>query len=502
MNDRVLHSVLFGFIAGIFFRSFVSVGVSFSFFTVLLSIALGAVLFLYTPKESRGAPIFLLPLFVLALGMGMLRYDVADRPSVTDVLDTSVGKQVVLEGVIDDEPDEREKVTRLVITSTRVDEVRAVTRVLITTETVPPYAYGDRVVLTGKLEEPENFTDEATLREVDYKSYLSKDGVYYEMFKPNIEVLAHNERNTVLSTLFSFKQAFIENLNQVIREPHVALLGGLIVGAKHSLGKKLLDDFRTVGIIHIIVLSGYNITIIAYFIEWLFSRLRKNLRLTLASIGMVLFALMVGASATVVRATIMALLVILAKATGRVYTVTRALLVAGFFMLLHNPHILVFDVSFQLSFLATVGLIYLSPLVTDRVTWITERWHFREIVVATIATQLFVLPFILYKTGLFSVVALPVNLLILTTIPLTMLFGFLAGMIGFVSLTLSLPFAWVAHGLLSYELAVVEWFARIPFASFTIGSFPLWLMLSLYALYGIGFLILQKKTEKVDTISL
>ncbi|TSC83498.1 MAG: hypothetical protein G01um101417_549 [Parcubacteria group bacterium Gr01-1014_17] len=492
-HDSYLYAGLGGFVAGIFLRSFVDLGTGFTLFFVLLA----AVLFfvsLFSPyplfnsppmgekprqRSGRGGgSVIFFSIFLLTAALGMLRYDFADRSALQTALDLHIGQSVSLEGLVISEPDERESVTRFIVAVEK-------TKILVTAGREPKYAYGDRLAISGKLEKPRNFTDETTLREVDYVSHLAKDGIYYEIFKPKVEVLAHGEGNLVVEKLFAFKQAFIRNINALIPEPHAALLGGLVVGAKQSLGKKLLDDFRTVGVIHIVVLSGYNITIIAYFIEWLFSRLRKNLRLAVAAGAMILFALMVGASATVVRATIMALLVILARSTGRIYAVTRALLIAGFFMLLHNPKILVFDVSFQLSFLATVGLIYFSPLIEPKVKWITERWGMRQIVVATIATQLFVLPFLLYKTGILSLVSLPVNLLILTAIPATMLLGFMAGIAGFAWNMLALPFAYGAYALLAYELAVVEWFARLPFAAIALTSFPLWLVVAWYAGYGV-----------------
>ena len=481
MNNRLLYACLGGFVGGIFLRSFADFGLSFSLFAIFL----GFVLFLYwryshspvadAPDAHRA---ILISLFLFAAGLGMLRYDFADRPGLKTALNPYIGASIAIEGVIIDEPDERERVTRLIVSAEK-------TKLLITTGREPRYAYGDRVSISGKLERSKNFTDETTLREVDYKAYLAKDGIYYEMFLPKIEILARGEGNWVIENLFAFKRVFIENVNRLIPQPHAALLGGLVMGAKQSLGKKLLDDFRTVGVIHIVVLSGYNITIIAYFIEWLCSRLRKNLRLIIAAAAMILFALMVGASATVIRATIMALLVILARGTGRMYAVTRALLIAGFFMLLHNPKILVFDVSFQLSFLATVGLIYFSPFIEPRVQWITKRCGLREIAVATVATQFFVLPFLLYKTGVLSFVSLPANLLILAAIPLTMFFGFLTGIAGFAATVLALPFAYIAYGFLAYELAVVEWFAQLPFAAVMLASFPLWLVVVWYAGYGV-----------------
>ena len=77
------------------------------------------------------------------------------------------------------------------------------------------------------------------------------------------------------------------------------------------------------------------------------------------------------------------------------------------------------------------------------------------------------------------------NVLILAAIPLTMLFGFLAGVFGFVWGILALPFAWVAYALLAYELVVVEWFARLPFAAITLASFPAWVAALWYAVYGV-----------------
>ncbi|MDO8594059.1 MAG: ComEC/Rec2 family competence protein [bacterium] len=517
LTDKIFYLSIAGFVAGIFAHSFVQLGSGFSLFVGLLGVVLFILPFLKgVPHSDEGRDLkssglpacaeasagredsatsfrkggILLAVFLLAVGFGMWRYDIAEQKGTETGLESSVGQTVTLEGLIADEPDVREATTRLIL---EVDSEDIRTRILLMVSHEPRYSYGDRIQITGKLERPKNFTDEKTLREVDYISHLEKDGIFYQMFRPKITLLASGEGNVVIEKLFAFKNVFIGNINTLIVQPHASLLGGLVVGAKQSLGKELLDNFRIVGVIHIVVLSGYNITIIAVFIEWLLSRLRKNLRLIFAAIAMTLFAIMVGASATVIRATVMALLVLLARGTGRIYQVTRALLVAGVIMLLHNPKILVFDTSFQLSFLATVGLIYVSPFIEPKVKWVTERFHMREIVVATVATQLFVLPFLLYKTGVLSVVSLPVNLLVLAAIPLTMLFGFAAGMVAFISSALALPFAYIAYAFLSYELTIVEWFARLPFAAVSLPYFPLWLVVLWYTVYAALYFVWGKK---------
>ncbi len=496
MADRLLLVSLGGFVVGVLIRSFFDFGFAFALFLVVIS---GAVFLLGkieppTAHLTRGRGQALLPLFIFALALGMLRYDLSELHKSNPVLERHLGERVILVGTVADEPDERESSLRLNVALDSLMKgdvpVSVAAKALVVADLYPKFKYGDRLAVSGLLLKPKNFT-EPSGKIFDYQSYLAVSGIYYQISRPKMKLLSAGHGNSVVAALFAIKQAFLGNVNTLIPEPHASLLGGLVVGAKHSLGKNLLDDFRRVGVIHIVVLSGYNITIIAYFIERLFSRLRKNLRLILASTGIILFAVMVGASATVIRATIMALLVILARATGRRYDITRALLLAGFLMVLQNPKILVFDSSFQLSFMSTLALIYVSPLIEKYFTFVTEKFGLRSVVVATLATQIFVLPMLLYKMGELSLVALPVNLLILFAIPSTMLFGFLTGIVGFLSTVLAFPFAFIAYALLDYELRVVEFFSHLPFASVAVSDFPLWFAVLLYLFYFVIYLRLR-----------
>ena len=164
-------------------------------------------------------------------------------------------------------------------------------------------------------------------------------------------------------------------------------------------------------------------------------------------------------------------------------------------MILHNPKILRFDAGFQLSFLATLALIYLAPYFDKKFHFITNKWKIREIVSATVATQIFVLPLLLYKTGIFSAVALPVNLLILIFMPVTMLLGFIIAGLGMFWGALAVPFGWLGYALTQYELLTVKIFANLSFASFSIKKFPLILTIAIYAVYAI-FLYRLKNIKK------
>ena len=139
-------------------------------------------------------------------------------------------------------------------------------------------------------------------------------------------------------------------------------------------------------------------------------------------------------------------------------------------MIIQNPLILFYDPSFQLSFLATLGLILLSSPIEKKLFFITEKLGMRGLVASTLATQIFISPYILYMMGQLSIIGVIVNILVLPIIPLTMLFVFLTGALGFISHFISQIAGWVSHILLSYELFIVRFFAQLPFASIELPS--------------------------------
>ena len=209
-------------------------------------------------------------------------------------------------------------------------------------------------------------------------------------------------------------------------------------------------------------------------------RVTPRLVATVSILGIILFVLMTGAEATVVRAALMVLVVIAAKMFGRAYSAPRALLVAAFLMILHNPKILVFDPSFQLSFLATCALIYIVPIIEKYLKVVPEKWGLRLTIATTLATQATVLPLLIYSMGNFSLVSLPANILVLLIIPATMLVGFLATLIAYTSSILALPFSYVAYVLLAWILGVSSVFGRLSLASITVPPVSIWVVVLIY----------------------
>lgn len=492
MNQKIIAVLVGGFLVGILLRSFVDLGWAFAGLFVFL----GVIIYFVGHRMFNINFILLVSIFLIAISLGIARYEIKDIK--VQNLEDKIGSEVELQGIVIDEPDERENYTRLII---EIENAK----VLVYTEHYPEFIYGDGIKIGGELKKPKDFS-----QDFSWEDYLAKDDIYYEMFYPKIEKISEGNGNFIKQYLFSFKHKYLDTLAAVIPEPHSAFMGGLTVGAKQSMPKELQEDFRRTGIIHIVVLSGYNVTLVADTIMRGLSFLPGFFGIGLGALGIVLFALMTGATATVVRASLMAILVIIARATGRVYEITWALFLTGFFMILHNPKILRFDTGFQLSFLATLSLIILAPYVEKKLKFIPKKFSakggsalggkLREIVSATISTQIFVLPLLLYKMRLFSVVSLPVNLLILIFVPITMIFGFITGGLGIISTMISIPFGWISYVFLQYELFVVNIFAKLSFASFSIENFPFWLMVIIYILYLVIYLSFFRSSLSTSSI--
>lgn len=473
---------IFGFTGAVFFSSFVFV----SPLIALLALIVGMTVFL-VEKVSHGevaSEVFLISLVLIAFSLGSLRYAIKDFHE----LETPSGT-----GVVVSEPEDRENTKRFVFLADNGEKV------LVSTELYSPVAYGDRVEVAGKLERPGVIESEDGGRDFDYGKYLAKDDIYHTLSFTDVEILEKGLGNPIKSALFRIKNSFIEQAQKILAEPYASLLMGLIVAGRDALPSDILEEFRRAGVIHIVVLSGFNITLIAEFMRRVFQSLflkigwaKWSQAPALASItGVALFVIMTGGEATVVRAAVMALTVIVAGLFGRNYSASRALLAAGFVMLIHNPKILVFDPSFQLSFLATLGLIYVMPRVEKLLNFLTAKFQLREIISQTVATQITVLPLLVYSVGDISLVSLPANLLILLSVPWTMFLGFTAVLLSYIGVAIAWPITFLTHLLLSWILFVSHLFGSLPFATLKIAPFSFWAVALIYSLFA-GALIWKR----------
>ena len=487
MRDKVFYAVCFGFLFGVLLRSLFFVNL----YSVILFCLISLALFLFFSLISKNSWGIIASFFILTICLGIFRFNVADKPAPS-IFESKVGQKVSFSGEIVDEPSIKTSNQQLTIlmdsrrwTYVATGVQRLPTEILISTDLDMDYKYGDEINFTGTLKKPENFiTDQG--KEFDYVNYLRKDGIFYVISYPKIEIVSHGNGSFVKSFLFSAKENFLEKMNFAINSPESLLMGGLILGEKANFDQALRQSFVNTGTIHIVALSGYNVTIVAEWIMKLFAKVPyapKNFGIGFGILTIILFIIMTGGSSTAIRAGIMATLALIARATGRNYDVARALILAGVFMILLNPLILVYDVSFQLSMLATIAVIFLAPRIEKYFLWVPKFFELRDIVSVTCAAYVFVFPFILYKMGNLSLVALPANVLILPFIPFTMMLGFITGFVGLVWYVFAVPIGFISYLFLHYELLVINFFSNLPFASISFPDFPLVLTIIIYAYF-------------------
>jgi competence protein ComEC len=366
---------------------------------------------------------------------------------------------VTIEGVVR-EPDVRDNAVLLTVDT-------SVGTVLVRADRFTEVVYGDRIRATGKVALPDSFETDSG-RTFNYPMYLLAHGVTHTMSFAQVEVVAHDEGTYVIARLLKLKQWLVGGMHAALPEPESSLLAGLLIGEKRGLGEDLTESFRRAGVIHIIVLSGYNVALVINTVREVCARvLSRNVALGTSGVVAILFMLMTGASETAIRATLMALVVLLAKALYRPADGLRILLLVAAGMAVWNPYLVLFDLSYQLSILATLGLILFSEPLIPYLTWLRYKTLI-EIVSTTIATQIAVLPLLVFSVGQVSLVSLVANVLILLPIPYAMLAGFIASLVALVSPTLALPFSAVTYVILHYIIEVSVLLGSLPFASITI----------------------------------
>lgn len=453
-KSKVFTMLCLGVLAGVFLGRFVN-------YQILAAGALGCIalltIFWHQPR------LVLVAVLGLAALAGAVRYLQSFPNTHPNFVGQLFNQTVELTGVIVREPDVRDSRTNLTIKPRNYEG-----NILLNVSRYPEYHYGDELKISGKVEAP--FVNE----EFSYKDYLSRFDTYAVMRFPKVETLALNQGNIVIAQLLKLKAKFLAVLAKALPEPHNALAGGIILGLKRNLPDDLKAAMVAAGITHIIVVSGYNISIVTKNILAGRHILGRKLAFLMAFAALLALVILTGAEASVIRAAIMGGLFIVAMNVGRIYQADKILILAGAAMVFINPKILHFDIGFQLSFAATLGLIFLSPIFE---MWLARMPNFlwmRTNLAATTAALIFTWPLISFYFDRFSLVAIVVNVLVVWIIPYAMFFAFVAGLLGWLfapAAQMTASLLWVC---LEYVIRIAETFARIPFADVSLHlSLPL-----------------------------
>ena len=446
----------------------------------------------------RYRPILVLMFVLMSAMFGIWRFQNSkEAVNQNHIANYNDQQKITWQGIVVEEPDIRQDRINLTVTATAIKvplDKLVHGNVLVTVGRYPEYNYGDQLQITGKLETP--FESE----EFSYKNYLARDDIFSIARFAEVSLISTDKGNPVKAVLLSFKKSFSERLSNIVPEPQNSLLLGLLVGARRSIPEPLLEDFNTTGVTHIIAISGFNISIITrIFGAWIQRIFGIRTAFVLTGLLVFGFVIITGAAASVVRAAFMGMIVVLALNTGRASSMFNVLLATAGTMVFVNPQILLFDVGFQLSFLATAGLLAFAGTFERVFQKLPSLFEIRNTLAATLSAQVFVLPLLIYYFDRLSLVAPITNLLVLPIIPAAMLFGFLAGIAGLIWLPLAYIPAWLAWAILKYQVVVIEWFADLPKAAVAVTAFSLPAVIGYYSILAIIvlFLVTRWREEKV-----
>ena len=498
-KSKTFLAFCFCFILGVVAFSFVAGGKFLFYLYITLFVILFFIIILWHKKRER----FLL-LCLLFFIFGGLRFLISIPGHNSSRIEFYNGRKVTLQGWISAEPDIGVSDAKYIVSVKSLD-ARSVAvaktppfippllgegrgegyvsgKVIIKTRIYPEYHYGDELEITCSLLEPENFDDS----NFNYRQYLAKRGVWSVCSFPAINDLNNNKGNFLLRTMFRLKDKVETQMSRLWPEPESSLVAGILYGRTNGLPKELIDNFSRTGVSHIIAVSGYNVSIIAVVlnIALIYIGLSRRQSFWFLIFLILSFVFFTGATASVVRAGVMAIIILISQHVGRLSAVGRALVYAAVIMLLLNPYLLVWDAGFQLSFLSTLGLVYLSPIIQS---FVDKKLKTRspvlvaiiQVFITTISAIIATMPLAIYQFERFSIAAPLVNILILWLVPWLMLFGFISLIFSFIFFPLGQAVAWAAGLGLNYVIIIVDWFGGKSWSAADI-RIPTWIMLVMY----------------------
>ncbi|MFA6389577.1 MAG: ComEC/Rec2 family competence protein [Patescibacteria group bacterium] len=442
-------------------------------------------------------------LFSAVLFFGIWRYSVSMPKNYIDRIWHYNGETIKFTGTVADDPDIRESNVKLKIdaASLMMDNKRLPVkgRVLTTVNIFPEYNYGDRLEIECHLKQPDMIND------FSYDRYLARYDIYSVCYYPKAK-LVKKAKYSMLSPrwfynqVLEFRKGIKRTVNSSLGEPESSLAQAITFGIRQSVPAGLNLAFSQTGLTHIMAVSGMNVSILVVLIMngLLMAGVKRKYAFYATTAWIIGFIILVAMPASAIRAGLMGFLLLWALKLGRLNKMTNSIVLAAAIMLLANPKILRDDVGFQLSFMATMSLVYFYPPL--------KTWYgrvkllnfipkiFTESILVTLAAQVLTLPILIYNFHFISLIAPVANLIALWTILPIMIFTVLGIIFGlFIPLMAKIAFfpVWL---MIKYLIGATKILSLVPFSHPQI-QLNYWPYFAIYYLILAFFIIKRNKAE-------
>lgn len=357
-------------------------------------------------------------------------------------------------------------------------------------------SYGKLVVVEGVLRKPPGKRNPGGM---DYRAYLAQKGITVIAFSREIKEVSDYKVSFLKKIALSTRGKIINFYEKYLPETEASLISGIVLGIKDSISKKTMENFSDMGILHLLAVSGLHVGIIYKFIEesCYYLGIPDNYSVVIKVLFLIFYSLMAGLTASVMRATVMITMAVIAKICSRKNDILNTLSFAGTIVLLRNPRSL-FTISFQLSFGAVLGLILFYDFF--KIPFDKLPRYLQSPIAAAISAQIFVLPFTIYYFNKISLAGIVFAPLIAPLASLALILGFMSGFVSLMIKSLAVVFVIPAGKIIVLIAKIAKVASKIPLLTIVYPSIPPYMVL----LYFIGMFlfIIPIHLKKIDSKSL
>ncbi len=361
-------------------------------------------------------------------------------------------------------------------------------KLLVYTSRYQEFEYKDRVLISGKINSPQNFAED-----FDFVGYLATKEIYSVSYSPYMKL--EKRGSGFLHFIFGVKNKFGEAIDISMHLPASGFIKMVLFGGYSNIDKDIIEEFRSTGTLHLVAISGINISIISAIILSSLRFINRTIACIFVVIFLFIYIFLAGISPSVTRASITGIIVLCAQMLGRRRNFEIFLALTMALMVGLNPQVLFKDIGFQLSFLATIGIVYLSSLFKNFLKFLPSFLEFRESISATMSASIVTLPITIYYFGYFSAVSFVGTFILELLMPFFMIAGFI---LGFVSSLNSFIGRILGVGIdigVRFELFIMHWLAKIKYCSWNFGEMKFW-QLIVWLVLICGIIVFVKFNKK------
>ena len=485
MNKRPLCLICIAFVLGILVENGLRITVF--FFTTALLFLIGV--FLFSRVKKHGV-ILLLTLISFTAGGMLFNYS---EKNYLFGLDEYYGKQLVIEGYISSEPEEDENKVKFTFKTSSVSGKSINKNLLFYVYNKSESSfnnnlrYGTTLTVRAEINRPKPATNPGGFNYQRYLASIGISGTVNIMNTSDVKITGKGSGFIIKKLGYKIKNTVLGIVGHCLAKNQAGLLAGMIIGYKDGLDQNAFEAFSRAGLTHIMVASGMNVAFIILPLSFLFRKLRltRNVTNIIIICILVLFIFVTGFSASVVRAVIMGIIILSGQMIMRETDIYTSISTAVLSLLLYNPF-MIFDIGFQLSFAATLSLVMLYPSIKATVSFKYIPEIFSDTLAATLAAQLGVIPISIYYFNSLSLISVISNLLVVPTVQIITIIGFVMVFSGLVNINLAVLIGYINNSILSFVLFVTEISSKLPYASIKVPT-PSILMVCIYYIIVLYF---------------